>query len=84
MEWYKRKKDSTIIKVTISIGKIDRIVGVIDDRLRIKISEPPKQNRANDRLIEFISCILKTPKSQIKIDKGLKNKNKTILIDSIV
>lgn len=83
-KWVKQEKDFTIIKVHISNGKTDEIVGLMDNKLKIKISKPPKGNKANTRLIEFLSSKLNIPKSQIKIIKGAKNKNKTVLINNII
>ena len=48
--------------------------------LKIKISSPANENKANEELIKFLSKELKTPKSSIEIVKGEKNKEKKILI----
>lgn len=83
-EWFNTKNNNTVIYLFISIGKEDKIVGVENGRLKIKISKPPKENKANNRLIEVLSSKLDVPKSYIKIVSGNKNKIKTICIDKII
>lgn len=48
--------------------------------LKVKITAQPIENKANKALIEFLSKILKTAKSNIQIIKGELNKEKTLLI----
>jgi uncharacterized protein len=47
----------------------------------IWIKEPPIENKANLELIKALSKHLKIPKSNIKIVKGIKSKNKVIEIE---
>ncbi len=51
--------------------------------IKIKITAPPIDNKANKALIEFLSKKLKTAKSNIQILKGELNKEKTLLIQGI-
>lgn len=51
-----------------------------DNALKIKITAQPIENKANKALIEFLSKNLKTAKSNITIQKGELNKEKTLLI----
>lgn len=48
--------------------------------LKIKISSPANENKANGELIKFISKELKLPKSSVIILKGEKNKEKKLLL----
>ncbi len=55
--------------------------GIIEEvYLKIKISSPANENKANDELVKFLSKELKVPKSSIDIIKGEKNKEKRILL----
>ena len=53
---------------------------VAEPFLKIKISSPANENKANEELIKFLSKELKIPKSSIKLLKGEKNKEKKLLL----
>lgn len=48
----------------------DEIAGVMQGALKIRLRTPPIENRANGALIEFLSELLKTPKSAVRILSG--------------
>ena len=48
--------------------------------LKIKVSSPPQDGRANDATIKLLSSYLSTPKSKIKITSGTKSQHKIIEI----
>ncbi|MCX7991005.1 MAG: DUF167 domain-containing protein [Proteobacteria bacterium] len=50
------------------------------DRIIAKVSEPPSEGKANERLIELLSEFLNYPKNKIIIVKGLKSRIKLVLI----
>ncbi|HNW26814.1 MAG TPA: DUF167 domain-containing protein, partial [Candidatus Gastranaerophilaceae bacterium] len=50
--------------------------------VKIKLTAPPVENKANKALIEFLAKKLKTAKSNIQIIKGETSKEKTLLISS--
>ncbi len=56
------------------------IAGLQDGALKIKITAPPVEGKANEECIRFISGILKIRKSALTIIAGEKSKNKTILV----
>ena len=55
-------------------------VDKIGDILTVYVKEPPKENKANRRLINLLSEYFKVPKSQIFIVSGMKSKQKIIEI----
>ncbi len=70
------------IKLTPNSSK-NEIVGYNDDYLKIRISAPPNENKANKKLVEFISDWLKVPKSNISIISGDKSRIKKLLLKNI-
>ena len=54
--------------------KVEKVEGV----LRVKVDAPPKEGKANKRLVEILAKHFAVPKSSIKIVKGLTSKNKVI------
>ena len=51
-----------------------------EEFIKIKVTAPPVENRANKALIEFLSKLLKVPKTSVEIVKGETSKEKKILI----
>ena len=68
-----------IIKL-VPNSSFNKIVDYTEEFIKIKISAPPVENRANKELIEFISDISGVNKSNISIISGEKSKLKKILI----
>ena len=61
-------------------SSFSKIVDFTEDYVRIKISSPPIENRANKELIEFCSKTFNVNKSKISILSGEKSKIKKVLI----
>lgn len=56
----------------------DEIAGVIEGALKIRITAPALENRANEALIEFLSSVLKTSKSAVRIRSGEQSRTKRV------
>ena len=61
----------------------DQIIGIHNGRLKIKISAPPVDGKANQNLIEFIAKALGVSKSKVEILKGHTSKLKTLKVSGI-
>ncbi len=73
--------DDTIINIRlIPRASTNKIVGVLDDAIKIRLQAPPIEGKANKALIKFLSKQLKLPASHITIISGETNRNKRILI----
>lgn len=60
------------------------IVGIQDDgALKIRLTSPPRDNRANDELVEFLSETLGVNKSRIEIVAGARGREKIISVEGI-
>ncbi|HEY8271064.1 MAG TPA: DUF167 domain-containing protein [Pseudobdellovibrionaceae bacterium] len=58
----------------------NEIIGPHNGALKIKITAPPVDGKANVALIEFLSDVLDIPKRQIEILKGETGRNKSVEI----
>lgn len=61
-------------------SSFSKIVDYTEEYVRIKISAPPIENKANKELIDFCSKLFDVNKSKLKIVSGDKSKLKKILI----
>ena len=64
-------------------AKQDRISGVLGDALKLEISAPPVEGKANDACINFFSNFFKMPRSSVTIAAGLSSRNKVIRITGV-
>jgi uncharacterized protein (TIGR00251 family) len=59
------------------------ITGTLGDALKISLTAPPLEGRANQACIEFLSDLLKLPRSSITIAAGQASRNKLIRISGV-
>lgn len=61
----------------------NKIVGeMVDGTLKVKLTAPPVDGKANEALIELLSKHFVIQKNKIKVVRGLTNKNKVVQIDN--
>ena len=60
-----------------------QVVEFRDNAWQIRIAAPPVEGKANDRLIEFLSGVLKVRKSAISIQRGHAARNKLLSIEGV-
>ncbi len=72
------------MKITIRVkpnSKENQIEEIGPNQFAVKVKAPPKENRANQEVIEVLSKYFQVPKSRISILSGLKSKQKMVEID---
>jgi uncharacterized protein (TIGR00251 family) len=60
-----------------------KLVGFQGDFLKIKITDPPVDGRANEGCIRFLADLFGVKKDQVRIMGGLTAKKKTIAIQGL-
>lgn len=61
-------------------AKKNAITGTLGDALKISLTAPPLEGRANHACIEFLADVFKLPRSSITIAAGQTSRNKLIRI----
>jgi uncharacterized protein (TIGR00251 family) len=61
----------------------DEFVGWLDDEIKIAITAPPVDGKANEHLRKFLSKQFKTAPSNIEIIRGTTGRHKTVKISGI-
>ena len=64
-------------------AKKDAITGALGDALKLSLTAPPVEGRANEACIEFFVRLLKVPRSSITIASGQSSRLKVIRITGI-
>jgi uncharacterized protein (TIGR00251 family) len=58
----------------------DAITGEIGDAVKVSLTAPPVEGRANDACIEFFAKLLKVPRSSVTIASGQTSRKKVIVV----
>jgi uncharacterized protein len=58
----------------------EQIAGEMCGALKVRLTAPAVENRANEALLEFLAQLLKTPKSAVRILSGARRRMKRIEI----
>lgn len=61
-------------------SSIEKVVKKDKNNYEVWTYQPAKKNMANNRLIELLSKYFDIPKSSISINKGMKSRNKSVII----
>lgn len=73
--------EGTEIKVRVAPNaKRSAVAGLRQDALKIAVAAPPREDRANDALVEFIAEALGVARRDVAITRGLRGKDKTVRV----
>ena len=83
MGWLRRDGPDLVLQVQIQPrASSDAIAGVLGDRLKIRLTAPPVEGKANDHLIAWLARLFGVPKSQVTLERGAGSKLKQVRIRS--
>ncbi|HYL13998.1 MAG TPA: DUF167 domain-containing protein [Terriglobales bacterium] len=61
-------------------AKRNGITGEVGDALKLALTAPPVEGRANDACIEYLANVLDVPRSSVTIAAGQNSRNKVIRV----
>ena len=64
-------------------AKKNAISGELGDALKVSLTTPPVDGRANDACIEFFAKLLNVPRSSVTITSGQTSRNKVIRVAGV-
>ena len=78
----------TATGVTIAIrvhprAKKNAITGEVGDALKVSLTAPPVEGKANEACIDFFARLLKVPRSSVSIAAGQSSRNKVIRVEAL-
>ena len=71
-----------LLKVTPNASR-NEILGYSDGVLRVRVAAPPVKGKTNRELIAFLSEVLGTNKSSLRIIKGATSRSKVVAIEGM-
>ncbi len=64
-------------------AKKNAITGELGGALKVSLTSPPVEGRANEACIEFFAKLLKVPRSSVTIASGQTSRNKVIRVAGV-
>ena len=64
-------------------AKKDAITGTVGDALKLSLTSPPVDGRANAACVEFFARLFAVPKSSVTIAAGETSRNKVVRVAGI-
>ena len=65
-------------------AKKDAITGEVGDALKVSLTAPPVEGKANAACIEFFAKLLEVPRSSVTIAAGESSRNKVIRVAGLL
>jgi len=79
-----RDKGGIVIELHVQPkASAERIVGVHAGGLKIAVTAPPEDGKANDAVVKLLASKLKIARSRISIIRGNTSRRKTVHIDGV-
>ena len=84
MEWINETSAGLDVRIrAVPRASKNEIQGIYDGALKVRLTTPPVDGKANQALIKFLSKTLKISKTQIELMQGDTSRNKTIRLSGI-
>lgn len=84
MSWFQERDDGVVLNVrVVPRASRNQVDGVLGDALKIRITAPPVEGKANKVLLRFLAKTIGLPPGKISILSGEKGRGKRVLLAGI-
>lgn len=59
------------------------VAGILGDAVRVRLTAPPLENRANEALVRFLADALGVPRTRVEIVAGRRGRRKVVRVVGI-
>jgi len=82
--WARRDGAGWLLELHIQPGaKTTEATGEHGGRLKLKISAPPVDNKANVHLLAWLAAVMGVPKSAVRLVRGETSRQKTVAVSGV-
>ncbi|TCK17128.1 hypothetical protein DFR30_0349 [Thiogranum longum] len=79
---YRWQDDDLILSIRVQPrASRDEIVGVYGDQLKIRLTAPPVDGKANQHLLRFLAHYCQVPRIQVELISGQNGRTKKVRIN---
>ncbi|GAB4507481.1 MAG: DUF167 family protein YggU [Sulfuricaulis sp.] len=83
MSWFRREGSDLVLQVKVQPrASSNAIAGVLDEYLKIRLTAPPVEGKANEHLIAWLARLFGVPKNQVILERGNTSRRKQLRIRS--
>lgn len=61
----------------------NRVAGMHGSALKVCVTAPPVENKANEAVVHFVADLFEVPKSSVSIKSGRQGRNKKVIIANL-
>jgi uncharacterized protein (TIGR00251 family) len=61
----------------------DAVAGELDGALKLALTAPPVEGRANQACVDFLAALLKVPRSSVSITSGANSRRKSVRVTGV-
>ena len=84
MEWINETNEGLDVRIrAVPRASKNEIQGIYDNALKVRLTTPPVDGKANQALIKFLSKTLKISKSPVELIQGDTSRYKTVRLTGI-
>ena len=84
MDCIKSLNDNIAFKVYVQPrSSRTRIAGMHGNAIKVCVTAPPVENKANGAVVHLIADLFNVPKSAVSIKSGMQGRNKTVLVNNL-
>jgi uncharacterized protein (TIGR00251 family) len=77
------KESATVTVHVLPRASREGVAGFFGDAVRVRLTAPPLENRANEALVRFLSVSLGVPRSLVTIVAGRRGRTKVVRVAGI-
>jgi len=82
--YIKEEKDGVFFKVRVQPrASGNRLAGLYGDAIKIRLTAPPVDGKANAACRDYLAGLLQVPRSQVEVVSGLTGRNKMIKVTGL-
>ncbi|MDH3309132.1 MAG: DUF167 family protein [Gammaproteobacteria bacterium] len=83
MGWFRRDGPDLVLQVQVQArAASDAIAGVLGDRLKVRLTAPAVEGRANEHLMTYLARVFGIPRSHVVLVRGKTAKHKQVRLRS--
>jgi uncharacterized protein (TIGR00251 family) len=84
MNWYRQGEGGFFLSLHIQPGaKKNEVAGQYGSALKIRLTAPPVEGKANAALLDFVAKRLKRPKSAVCLKSGQTSRQKVVWVEDV-
>lgn len=79
--WYRWDGDDLMLQLRVQPrASRDELAGTHGERLRVRITAPPVDGRANAHLLRFIAAVFGVPPAGVRLERGETGRDKVVRV----